>query len=146
MGKIRVAIIGLGHLGSKHLKVYHELKDRVNITGISDVKQDRLQILAKEYNIPFFSNYQDLKDHADAVNICAPTSLHHKIGQFFLKHKIHTFIEKPIAMNLKQADRLIALADRHNLKLQVGHVERFNCAFEAVKPLVYNPYLLNVIA
>lgn len=142
MYKIKVAIVGVGHLGSRHLKTYNELRDKIELIGICDVREEIALPLAKEYNIPFFKNYRELQGKVDAVNICVPTSLHHEIASYFLNQRIHTFIEKPITTTLDQANELIALAEKARVKLQIGHVERFNAAFEAVKHLAQNPLFI----
>ncbi len=142
MKKINVAIIGIGHLGSRHLKVYSELKNLVNLVGVCDVKEERTERLARHYHAPFFEDYRDLVGKVDAVNICVPTTMHYEIGKFFLENKIHTFIEKPITMDVEQADKLIVLAEKNNLKLQVGHVERFNSAFMAIKHFTHHPLFI----
>ncbi len=142
MKKIKVAIIGIGHLGSKHLKVYDELREQVEIVGVCDIKPDRTQRLAGHYNVPFFENYRDLPGKVDAVNICVPTISHHEIAKFFLRNGIHTLIEKPITIDVEQADELIALSQKNKLKLQVGHVERFNSAFMAIKHFAKNPLFI----
>lgn len=142
MKKINVAIIGIGHLGSRHLKVYSELKNIVNLVGVCDIKEDRTERLARHYRVPFFEDYRELAGKIDAVNICVPTTLHHKIGKFFLENNIHTFVEKPVTMDVSQADELIALAAKNNLKLQVGHVERFNSAFMAIKHFTKHPLFI----
>ncbi|MCB9771140.1 MAG: Gfo/Idh/MocA family oxidoreductase [Candidatus Omnitrophica bacterium] len=140
--KINVAIIGIGHLGSRHLKVYSELKNLVNLVGVCDIKEERTERLARHYRVPFFEDYRELVGKVDAVNICVPTTLHYEIGKFFLEHGIHTFIEKPITMDVAQADELIKLAEQHDLKLQVGHVERFNSAFMAIKHFTKHPLFI----
>ena len=142
MKKINVAIIGIGHLGARHLKVYSELSSEVNLVGVCDLKEERTQKLAEHYRIPLYSDYKALKGKVDAVNICVPTTLHHEIGKFFLENNVHTFIEKPIASSLAQADELVALAAKKNLKLQVGHVERFNSAFMAISHFAKNPLFI----
>lgn len=142
MRKINIAIIGIGHLGSRHLKVLSELKNIVNIVGVCDLKEDRTERLARHYHVPFFEDYRELAGKIDAVNICVPTTLHHKIGKFFLENGVHTFIEKPITMDVAQADDLIATAQKNNLKLQVGHVERFNSAFRAIKHFTKYPLFI----
>lgn len=142
MKKINVAIIGIGHLGSRHLKVYSELKNIVNIVGVCDIKEERTERLAHHYRVPFFDDYRQLVGKVDAVNICVPTTMHYEIGKFFLSHNVHTFIEKPITMDVAQADELIALSQKNNLKLQVGHVERFNSAFMAIKHFTKHPLFI----
>lgn len=143
MRKINTAIIGIGHLGSRHLKVYCEqLMDKVNLVGICDHHGERTAKFAEHYQVDQFKDYKNLAGLVEAVNICVPTSSHFEIGKFFLEKGIHTFIEKPITLNLKEADILIKLAKKNKLKLQVGHVERFNSAFETIKPIAQNPLFI----
>jgi len=142
MNKIKIGIIGIGHLGARHLKVYSELSEKVDIIGICDLKEERTQKLADHYKVPFVTDYQSFVGRVDAVNICTPTESHFDVGKFFLEHNIHTFIEKPITTTVDQADRLIDIAQAKNLKLQVGHVERFNSAFESIKHFTSNPLFI----
>lgn len=142
MKKINVAIVGIGHLGAKHLKVYDQLKDKVNIVGVCDIKEERTLKLAEHYKVPFFNDYKTFVGKVDCVNICVPTTLHHSVAEFFLKNNIHTFIEKPITTTIAQANKLINLAKKKNLKIQVGHVERFNSAFEAIRHLAKDPLFI----
>lgn len=142
MKKINVAVIGIGHLGSRHLKVYDELRDQAHLAGVCDIKAERTQRLASHYRVPFFESYADLIGKVQAVNICVPTVHHHAIAKFFLSHGVHTFIEKPMTINLEQADELIELAREKDLKLQVGHVERFNSAFMAIKHFARDPLFI----
>lgn len=142
MGKTKIGIIGIGHLGSRHLKVYSELPEKVDIIGVCDQKAERTEKLAHHYHVPFIADYRELAGKVDAVNICTPTEFHHEIAQFFLDHNIHTFIEKPITTTVDQADELIALAKKNNLKLQIGHIERFNSAFTSIKHFTHNPLFI----
>ena len=142
MKKLNIAIVGLGHLGSKHLRVYSELKDRVNIVAICDKNTSQAKTLSEQYSVPHFTDYRKLPDGIQAVNICTPTVTHCLIAQYFLERGIHTFVEKPISIDLKEADTLIELAKRNNLKLQVGHVERFNSAFTTIQKLVKDPLFI----
>ena len=139
MSKLNVGIIGIGHLGSRHLKVYGELSGQVNIAGICDLKESRTKKFAKHYNVKQYTDYRDFLDKVEAVNICVPTVSHFEVAKVFLEHGIHTFIEKPITSTLKEADKLIDLAQKRNVKLQVGHVERFNSAFQAISSFAKNP-------
>lgn len=141
MKKLRIAIIGLGHLGSKHLKVYNELQDKVDIVGICDLDLNKIKPLASQYQVQSFNDYAQLPA-MDAVNICTPTSSHFELGQYFLNKNIHTFIEKPIALNVEQGEQLTMLAIQKKLKFQVGHVERFNSAFESIKHFTHNPLFI----
>ena len=141
MSKIKVAIIGAGHLGSKHIKVLSNLGEKAQIVGICDNDSNKAKI-AKEYGLPFIDDYQSLVGKVDAVSICVPTIYHFEVASFFLDQSIHTFIEKPISQTVEQATNLIELAAKNNAKLQVGHVERFNSAFEAIKTITDNPLFI----
>lgn len=140
--KLKVGIIGIGHLGSRHLKVYSELPEQADLIGVCDIKAERTEKLAHHYKVPFFTDYRQLAGKIDAVNICTPTESHFEMAEFFLNHNIHTFVEKPITTTVKQADQLIATAKRNHLKLQVGHIERFNSAFESIKHFTKNPLFI----
>lgn len=143
MNKLNCAIIGIGHLGAKHLKIYHELTSEINLVGLCDLKPMRTLRLASHYDsIPYFNDYRDLIGQIDAVNICVPTVAHYEVAKFFLENGVHTFIEKPITADLTQADELIELAKKKNLKLQVGHVERFNSAYLAIQHFTKDPLFI----
>jgi predicted dehydrogenase len=142
MKKLNIAVVGLGHLGSKHLRVYSELKDTVNIVAICDHHDAKGKSLAEQYGVAFVKDYRNLPDGIQAVNICTPTVTHCAIAKYFLERGIHTFVEKPITMDLKEADLLIGLAQKNNLKLQVGHVERFNSAFQTIQKIVKDPLFI----
>ncbi|MBI3602133.1 MAG: Gfo/Idh/MocA family oxidoreductase [Candidatus Omnitrophica bacterium] len=139
MQKINLVLIGCGHLGARHLKTFQALRPKVNITAVCDIDPEKGKPLARQYHVPYYQNYRELLGKAEAVSICTPTITHAAIAQFFLEHQIHTFIEKPISYTLEEADILIDSADRNRVKLQVGHVERFNSAFVAIAPLAANP-------
>lgn len=143
MKKLNLAIIGIGHLGVKHLKIYHELSAQVNLVGLCDIKPIRTLRLADHYDhVPYYNDYKDLIGLVDAVNICVPTVAHHEVAKFFLENGVHVFIEKPITADLEQADELIELAEKKNLKLQVGHVERFNSAYLAIRHFTKDPLFI----
>lgn len=142
MKKLNVAIVGVGHLGSRHLKVYDTLRNKVNLVGICDVKKARTKKLADHYKVDLYTNYKDLTGKIDAVNICTPTSTHHEIAKYFLQNGIHTFVEKPMTLTVDEADDLIELAQAKKLKLQIGHVERFNAAFQSLKFFTKKPLFI----
>ncbi len=143
MKKIKLGLIGIGHLGAIHLKIYKEqLGSKVDLIGICDIKKERTERLAGHYNVPFFEDYRQLIGRVDAVDICVPTESHFEVAKFFLQNNVHTFIEKPMTSTVAQADELIDLAERHNLKLQVGHVERFNTAFQSILHFTTEPLFI----
>jgi predicted dehydrogenase len=138
MSKLRVAVIGTGHLGSIHAKLYREI-ETCELVGVCDTDPERLTRIAKELGVTGYADYRDLFDKVDAVSIASPTKLHHRIAYDFLTQRIHALVEKPFTINLKEADSLIQKAKKNGLTLQVGHVERFNSAFSAAKKLIQDP-------
>ena len=138
MNTPRIAVIGTGHLGSIHAKIYKELPS-CRLIGICDVQEEKLRTIATSLNVEGYADYRDLFDKADAVSIATPTKSHYKIAAEFLQHGIHALVEKPFTMNLKEADSLISIARRKDLILQVGHIERFNSAFSATKKIIKEP-------
>jgi predicted dehydrogenase len=139
MKKINIALIGCGFLGQRHLKCLHALKNKANIVAICDHHLEHAKGLGRQYHVPIVEDYKDLVGKVDAVSVCTPTITHAEIAAFFLKNGVHTFVEKPITYSLDEADMLIELAKAKNLKLQVGHVERFNSAFVTIEPIAQNP-------
>ncbi len=143
MRKINIALIGAGYLGQRHLKTLHALRNKANIIAVCDTDAEKAKAAARQYHIPCFKDHKELLGlPLEAVSICTPTVTHTEVAQFFLENKVNTFVEKPITYTLKEADTLITLAAKNNLKLQVGHVERFNSAFVAVEPLVKDPLFI----
>ncbi len=142
MRKIDIALIGTGFLGSRHLKTLHALRNKANIVAICDHHAENAKELSKQYRVPYVTDHRELLGKVEAVSICTPTVTHAEIAKLFLEKGIHTFIEKPISYTLDEADMLIGLAQKNNLKLQVGHVERFNSAYMAVEPLMQNPLFI----
>lgn len=141
MGKLRIGVVGTGHLGSFHAKIYSYIKDRTGIdfVGVCDTRKDVAEEVARRYHTSFFTDYHDLLDKVDAVSIVVPTSLHYEIAKDFLSAGKHVLIEKPITKTIEEADELISLADRKGLIIQVGHIERFNSAVRAIEPLLSKP-------
>ena len=138
MDKLYIAVIGTGHLGSRHAKVYSALK-KVNLVGVCDINEEKGKKTAKKYHTAYYADYHDLFDKVQAVSIVVPTFMHHKIAKDFLNNGVHVLIEKPITKTLKEADELLEIAKRKNLIIQVGHVERFNSAVRAIEPYIKDP-------
>lgn len=138
---LRVGVVGIGHLGSRHLKIYQDLPG-VTVTGICDLEPERLHPLTADGGPEAVRDYRDLAGRVDAVNICVPTSGHYAAARFFLEQGVHTFIEKPMTVTLEEADELIRLAEQNNLRLQIGHVERFNAAFRAIRDICQDPLFI----
>lgn len=138
MDKLRVGVVGIGHLGSIHAKLYKEI-ETCSLVGVCDIDKERLNALSKSLDVAGFPDYRQLFGRVDAVSVATPTKLHYKIACDFLKHNIHTLVEKPFTNHLKQADSLIKIAKKNKLILQVGHIERFNSVFTATQKLIKEP-------
>lgn len=139
MKPLKVAVIGVGHLGKEHARVCHALPD-VTLTAIVDADTQRGQVLAQQYQTQFYTSYKPLlKQELDAVSIVTPTITHYAIAREFIKRGVHTFIEKPITHKTADAQALIKLARQHKTVLQVGHIQRFNPAFQAVLSEIKEP-------
>ena len=138
MHKIKVAVVGTGHLGSIHAQIYQQI-ETCSLVGVCDIDKERLNEVAGRLGVSAYPDYKELFDKVEAVSIAVPTKLHHKITSDFLKRRIHVLVEKPFASNLKEADSLIKIAKNNKLILQVGHIERFNSAFAATRQLIRNP-------
>jgi len=144
MGKIKVGVIGLGRLGAIHAKIYSTLEN-TELWGICDIDENTARFAAETLKTSWFTDYKKLLDYKlGAVSIVTPTILHYEIAKFFLQNKIHVLIEKPITKTLKEAEELIKIADKNHLILQVGHVERFNSAIQAIEKLSNKPRFIEV--
>jgi predicted dehydrogenase len=128
-------------MGQHHTRVFSLLKD-VEFVGVSDVNIERGLDTASKYRVRFFENYHDLLPHVDAVCIAVPTRLHYSVGMDCLKAGVHTLIEKPIAASIAEAESLVNAAAEFNGILQVGHIERFNPAFQELSKVLKTEELL----
>lgn len=143
MNKVAMAVIGVGNLGAEHARIYSKLNS-VDLVGACDVVSARARKIARRLKTHHFTDYRDLLDLVDAVSVCVPTKSHYQIAKDFLLRGVHTLIEKPITITLKEADELLELARAKNLALWVGHVERFNSAIKALKELSKQPRFIEV--
>jgi predicted dehydrogenase len=126
-----MAVIGVGHLGQAHARVLGGLDD-VELVGVADVSAAQAGQVADRHNTRAYTHFGPLLDQADAACIVVPTCHHHSVATSFLDRGIPLLIEKPIAPTVEQAEELVDLARRNGAVLQVGHIERFNPAFEAL--------------
>jgi predicted dehydrogenase len=129
MTALRLAVIGVGHLGQHHARILAGLPG-VRLVGVADANFDQAQAVARRHQAQAFSSFWPLLDLVDAAVIAVPTSLHHAVARAFLERGIPLLIEKPLTASLAEADELIELANRQQTTLQVGHIERFNPAYE----------------
>lgn len=129
---IRVGVLGVGNLGQHHARVYANLPG-CTLTGVVDADMDRALEVAKKNKCEAFAKAQDLLGKVDAVSVVVPTAMHYGVGKPFLDAGVHCLIEKPLSIDLGEANALIDAARRSGAILQVGHIERFNPAILALK-------------
>jgi predicted dehydrogenase len=138
---IRVGVIGVGNMGQHHTRILSMLKD-VEMVGVSDINVERGIDTASKYRVRFFEDYRDLLPHVDAVCVAVPTRLHHSVGMACLQAGVHVLIEKPIAASIVEAESLVNAAAESQCILQVGHIERFNPAFQELSKVLKTEELL----
>lgn len=139
--KIKVGVVGIGHLGNYHLQKYNKMEN-CEIVAVSDVAADRAKKAAEIYQCAYHSDYGAMLGQVDAVSIAVPTSDHYNVAKDFLAAGVDVLIEKPICTNLEEADDLIGLAQEKKNILQVGFVERFNPAIMALEKVVQKPLFI----
>ena len=137
MKKLKIGVFGTGHLGSIHLKCLRNIPDKYDLVGFYDPNEDTSQRVASEFEVQSFESPESLLEEVDVVDIVAPTTEHYKLIGAGLRAGKHVFVEKPVTEHVEQAVELLQLANDLNLKVQIGHVERYNPAFVAVQK--YNP-------
>ena len=136
MNKIRVGVIGVGTMGGHHARIYSALEE-VELVGVADINELAAANVAAKYHTEAFNDCEHLlKCDLDAVTIAVPTSLHKEIALKAAKWGVHMLMEKPIADFLSSADAIIAAVRRENLKLMIGHIERFNPAIIKLKEVI----------
>jgi len=141
--KIRVAVAGAGEFGRNHARVYREIEG-ADLIGIFDQDMRRAAAVAKEFQTKALATLEDLYARADAVSVAVPTIAHAEVGCRLMEMGLDVLVEKPMAVNLAEADALLAAAKKNKRILQVGHVERFNPAVIAVEPILNRPLFFEV--
>ena len=144
--KLKVAAIGVGSLGRHHSRNYAEFatEGRVEFVGVCDTDPTTCERVSAEHKCAAFADWSELFDKVDAVSIATPTETHAEIACAFLEKGIHTLVEKPIAITLQEADRMIAAADASGAKLMIGQLERYNPAMVALRPHVESPLYFEI--
>ncbi|MCS7022085.1 MAG: Gfo/Idh/MocA family oxidoreductase [Gemmataceae bacterium] len=129
MTRLRTAVIGVGHLGQHHARILAHLPD-VELVGVVDSNPEQARLIAERFHTRAYTHYAALLRQVDAVHVVTPTIYHHEVAAAFLEAGVPVLVEKPMCRTVAEADHLIALAERAGVPLQVGHIERFNPAFE----------------
>lgn len=143
LDKIKVGVIGVGHLGMHHARVYSEILG-AQLVGVVDINDDRLQSVAEPLGVPTFTELEQFLDRKkpDAISIVVPTKSHYEVAKIAMERGVHVLIEKPVTPCIDEAERLLSLAVEKDLILQVGHIERFNSAVQHVREFIGEPYFI----
>jgi predicted dehydrogenase len=140
---VKIGVFGVGHLGKFHLNNWKEINN-VEVVGFYDPQDDTAQEVSDKYQVPRFLDPDLLMDACDAIDVVAPTNYHFEWCEKAIKKGKHVFVEKPLANTMQEARQLVKLVEESGIKFQVGHVERFNPAFLAVKDRHLNPMFIEV--
>jgi predicted dehydrogenase len=140
---LKIGVFGVGHLGKFHLNNWKEINN-AELVGFYDPNDVAAQEVSEKYQVPRFLDAERLIDVVDAIDIIAPTTYHYELAKMAIRKGRHVFVEKPMANTMQEAQELVNLVRESKIKLQVGHVERFNPAFLAVKQMELNPMFIEV--
>lgn len=142
MTTLRVAVIGVGHLGQHHARVLASLPG-VTLVGVADARPEQAQAVAAKNGTRAVEDWRELLGQVDAVSVAVPTFLHREVAGAFLERGTATMVEKPLAASLREAEELVGLAQSTGAMLQVGHIERFNPALSALEGMGLRPKYIN---
>jgi predicted dehydrogenase len=140
---LKTGVFGVGHLGKFHLNNWKEIKT-AELVGFYDPDDTNALEVADKYRLPRFTDPDHLIDACDLIDVVAPTPLHFELCEKAIRKGKHVFVEKPLAGTMEEARQLVQLVRESNIKLQVGHVERFNPAFLALQSIPLNPLFIEV--
>jgi predicted dehydrogenase len=141
MDRIRVGVVGTGHLGRYHLQKYTMIPE-CRVVGVADLSEENARKAAAGIDCEIITDYRGLLGKVDAVSIAVPTGAHHEVASVFLKAGVDVLLEKPIATTLAEADELLSLAGAKGLIFQIGFVERFNPAITALRSVMGTPLFI----
>jgi predicted dehydrogenase len=142
-GVLRVAVVGVGHLGQHHARLLAAMPE-VELVAVVDARAERAAEIGAKYGAPVFTDPAAVLDSVDAVSIAVPTVAHVDVALPFIERGVAVLIEKPLAASMAEAERLLSAAARHGAIVATGHTERFNPAVVAALPLVSNPRFIEV--
>jgi predicted dehydrogenase len=135
---VHAGVVGVGRLGREHARILGEMEG-ATLVGVHDADPERAALVAGMLDVPSYPDLDALLEGAEAVVVAVPTALHHEVARRALEAGCHALVEKPLARTLEEADDLIALAEARDLRLAVGHVERFNGAIRSSEPYLDGP-------
>ena len=138
---IKIGVIGAGHLGKIHIRLLKEIKE-FDLIGFYDKNLVNSKKITTEFGISSFSSAEELIDSSDAIDVVTPTKYHFEYAKMAIEKGKHLFVEKPITATIDEAQELVKLSKEKEVKVQVGHVERFNPAFIAIQKDCNNPMFI----
>ncbi|HNR85094.1 MAG: Gfo/Idh/MocA family oxidoreductase [Crocinitomicaceae bacterium] len=139
---IKIGVLGAGHLGKIHIRLIKELSDTYNLIGFYDPSDENAKAVEEQFNIKRYPSIDELLNEVDCVDIVTPTIAHYTCATQAIRKSKHVFIEKPVTETVEEAKSLMNLAQEAGVKIQVGHVERFNPAFQEAKKYLSNPMFI----
>lgn len=141
MEKLKIGIIGTGHLGKLHAKMFKQINN-CELIGVFDSNFVQSKAASEEFKVKFFQDIDELLSSVDAVSIAATTSAHYELTKKSLENNIHVFVEKPITSEISEAEEIVKIASEKKMNLQVGHIERFNPALISLEKYIIEPMFI----
>lgn len=138
MSKLKVGVIGTGHLGKIHTKLFKEV-ETAELIGVYDIDKKKAEVAANEFGITAFANLNELLSQVEGVSIVATTSAHYELVKKAFEKNVNVLVEKPITATIEEAEEIVKIADEKKLILQVGHIERFNPALLSLEKYQLDP-------
>ncbi len=139
--KVKIGVVGVGHLGQTHARLLRQIGN-ADLVGVYDIDESKSQNLSKELNTKAFDSLKNMLNEVEAVSVVTPTSVHHEIAVVLMESGKHCFIEKPVTSTVEEAEDICRLAKEKKVKVQVGHIERFNPAVLALANLKLDPMFI----
>ncbi len=143
MDKVKVGIIGVGYLGTQHARILSYLEE-AELIGVADIDFKKAMVIGNRHGVKYYDSLENMLDEIDAGIVATPTSQHFAISMKLLKNGKSVLVEKPITETVEQAEKLVSAAEKNGLILQIGHLERFNPAVEALENLISEPRFIEV--
>lgn len=141
MEKLSVGVIGVGHLGKLHTKMFRQIEN-CNLTGVYDSNFEQAKLVANEFGVTAFKSVEELLSKVKAVSVAATTSAHYEVVKKCFENDINVFVEKPITATIEQGEELVKIAEQKKLKFQVGHIERFNPGLLSLESYISDPMFI----
>lgn len=139
--RVKIGVVGVGHLGESHARLLRQIEG-ANLLGVYDIDEAKSQKIAAELDVKAFGSLREMMSSVEAVSIVTPTSAHFELASMFVNENKHCFIEKPITSTAEEAEAICRLINDKGVKVQVGHVERFNPAVLALSHLKLEPMFI----